>query len=724
MALIGTIRKNSWILIIMVGLGLGGFILMDMTSGQQSAFGGRQTTMGSIDGRDIDYLRFSQVEDMLYRGSSADVFARRTSLWNYFVEESIIKSEAEVLGLGVSPRELKDLEFGANPSPIIRQRFIDPTTGDINRVQLEGFKQQIEAGTFTDPNLRAFWAHQEQEIIKDRIQTKLNTLVSKSLYTPTWMALMANEEFNSTVDFAYVKVPFSDIPNSDISLSESDYEDFIAQNPVRFEVEEETRRLGYVVFDVVPTSQDSAALVDKTNGLIAGFEGAEDDSLFVERNLGFITSMYLTKEELTTRPMRLSPALPNQGLPLFSDGANADSVTQLAEGSVYGPYIENGNYKLVKLLDKHVMADSADTRHILINATTPSEQAIASKRIDSLMNVILAGGASWDSLALKFSEDPGSRGNGGEYENVTPNQFVPEFNKVLFVTGEIGQLYKVKSQFGYHLVEVLSRNSNTTPRYQVALIEQPIVPSEETENNIYDQVQTFVLENGTMDALQTSVNNDPNLSLEYASGIGANDYAIGAVLESSQASRDIVRWAFRSSPGEVSPELYTYEDAENQAVTKYVVAGLEEIVDPGVPTVGAIRDQIEAEVLNLRKGDLLTEQVRGKSLSAIASQYNVTIDTLSNITFNQGFIANLGSEPKVISQAFGMEAGSTSQPIVGNSGVFMIQLISAPVAPNFDPNIPQLQRQVSGVTKSLISTQLIQSLKKEVDIEDNRSRFY
>ena len=53
MALIGKIRKNSWILIVMIGLGLGGFIIMDMTSGQQSVFGSGQFTMGEVEGEKL-----------------------------------------------------------------------------------------------------------------------------------------------------------------------------------------------------------------------------------------------------------------------------------------------------------------------------------------------------------------------------------------------------------------------------------------------------------------------------------------------------------------------------------------------------------------------------------------------------------------------------------------------------------------------------------------------
>ena len=704
MALIGTIRKNSWILIVMIGLGLGGFILMDMTSGQQSVFGGSQMVMGSIDGEDINWNRFNQVENMLYRGSSADVFSRRTSLWNYFVEESIIKQEADALGLGVSVRELKDLEFGANPSPIIRQRFMDPTTGQVNREQLNNFKTQIESNQFTDPNLRSFWAHQEQEIVKDQLQTKLNTLISKSLYTPTWMAMMGNEEFNNRIDFAYVKVPFDEIPNTEIALSDSDYEAFIAENPIRFNVDEETRRVAYVSFDVVPTAADSQDIKQAVIDLIPEFESAEDDSSFVERKLGFITGQYLTKEEITTRPLRFNPNVPQQGQPMLTNQSAVDSITRKFSGQTYGPFIDGGNFKLVKVLDKRMIADSADTRHILINATTPAEMVTASNRIDSLKGLLLAGTASWDSLALKFSQDPGSSNNGGKYESVTPNQFVPEFNEVLFVTGEIGELYKIKTQFGYHLVEVLSRNRNQTERYQLALIEQPIVASDDTQGEIFDRVQTFVIQNSTIDALRSSVAEDPALNIELSSGLKNNDFAIGADLPPNQSSRDIVRWAFQNGVGDVSPEIYEYQDPVNFTISKYVVAGLEEVIKPGLPTVDAIRDDVELEVVNMKKGDLIGDQMRSKSLENIATEFDVLVDTVRSITFNQSFVQNLGNEPKIIAKAFAMQANQTSEPIVGNTGVFVLLPLGTPIASSTDPNIPQLQQRMSGTIRSTVST--------------------
>ena len=146
MALIGKIRKNSWLLIVLIGVGLLSFIVMDMTSGQQSVFGGGQTTMANVEGEKIDWFRFSNTERVLYQGVTGDPYARREQLYNFFVEKVLVEKESDKLGLDVSKEELLDLQFGAQPSPIIRARFSDPQApGQINRQQLNQIKQIIES---------------------------------------------------------------------------------------------------------------------------------------------------------------------------------------------------------------------------------------------------------------------------------------------------------------------------------------------------------------------------------------------------------------------------------------------------------------------------------------------------------------------------------------------------------------------------------------------------
>jgi len=111
MALIGKIRKNMWLVIVLLALALAGFIIMDMTNANNSGSFGSRTTIGEVAGEKIDYMDFQRAESALYSGSG-DVYGRRNSLWNYFIENAIIDKIAESTGLGVGPEELNELEFG------------------------------------------------------------------------------------------------------------------------------------------------------------------------------------------------------------------------------------------------------------------------------------------------------------------------------------------------------------------------------------------------------------------------------------------------------------------------------------------------------------------------------------------------------------------------------------------------------------------------------------
>lgn len=701
MALISKIRKNSWILVVLIALGLIGFIVMDMTSGQQSLFGSSQFTLGSIDGKKVDWNQFNRVEQILYGESGGEVYSRRQTLWNYFVEEAIVQEEAEALGLGVSKAELLDLQFGPNPSPIIQQRFADPATRQVNFQQLNEIRKAIEEGTFTDPRMRSYWAQQEKEIVKERLQSKINNMIAKAVYTPTWMAEMGFVEQNQTIDFTYVKIPFDEIDNTEVTLSDEDYKQYIRENEARLKQEEETRKLEYVVFDILPSSQDSAELRGQIAGLIPEFEATEDDSAFVARNYGDISAMYFTKEEL--------PA------------AIADTVFRIPVGSVYGPYADAGSFQAVKVLGRELMADSADSRHILIQAAAPAAFPAAKKTIDSLENLLLAG-ASFDTLALKFSQDPGSSGKGGKYENTTPNQFVPEYNDVLFVTGQPGRYYKVRTSYGWHLIEVLSRSASKTERVKVAFIREAIVPSEATQNEAYRRAQAFVGQNRDIEQFRKSVEGMDGMEAEISPSLKKNDFAVGS-LGAAQASRDMVRWAFNANKGEVSPEIYTYQDPVSYYTNKYVVASLRSVQKAGLPSIENIKDEIEQQVINRKKGELIKQRIQGTDLAAIAAGFSAQVDTATNVNFASSFVPTLGSEPALIGEVFNLEQGQVSKPVVGNAGVYVAQVINKPAVGQAN-NIPQMRRVMAQAVRGQVGSQLIQAMKKNADIEDYRSKFY
>lgn len=711
MALIGQIRNNSWILIVMIALGLGGFIIMDMTSGQQSIFGSGQTIMGSIDGEKVDWNNFYRMEQVLYGSSPGDVYSRRNSLWNYFVEEKLVQQEAEEIGLGVSKTELLDLQFGQNPSMLIRQRFSDPNApGQVNREQLNYIKNLIETGGIQDainngqlnPTFVPYWAHQEKEIIKERLQGKLTNLVTKAMYTPTWMAEMGHADQNLRVDFAYVKVPFDELDNSEVTLEDSDYSAFIKENKNQYEQDEETRKIEYVSFNVGPTAADSANLQQEIADLVPQFKEAENDSIFVETYYGSIDAAYVKKNTL-------SPVI-------------ADTVFTMTVGDVYGPYFDGGAYKAVKLIDRKVIPDSVRSRHILQPAQDPLSLQASINRIDSLKTLIENGTHTFDSLATAFGTD-GTASKGGDLGYAAMGGMVKPFNDLIFFEAEEGKLYTVITQFGVHLVEVTGRKYiNNDEGVKVAYLNQTIIPSEETQNSIYEDVLEFVGQNRSYNQLVESVNANPNLSLETAPPFQKNDFQVGT-LGSNNTSRSLVRWTFGASKGDVSPEIYTYQDPIENYNNKYVVATLTGIQKAGIPSVESIRDQIEQLIINEKKGALIVDRIKDMDMNTIASTYNTSVDTARNVNFVQSFVQDLGSEPKVMASAFNLNENEISAPIVGQTGVFVVKMVRRPILATAS-NIPQLRQNISSQSRSQVAGQLIQAVRKNADISDNRFKFY
>jgi parvulin-like peptidyl-prolyl isomerase len=102
--------------------------------------------------------------------------------------------------------------------------------------------------------------------------------------------------------------------------------------------------------------------------------------------------------------------------------------------------------------------ETATSRHILIklapNADPKADAAAKAKAEDVLKQV--QNGGNFADLAKKYSDDPGSKDSGGELGPSQRGRMVPEFDSAIF-TQKIGDTKVVKSQFGYHIVQVESR---------------------------------------------------------------------------------------------------------------------------------------------------------------------------------------------------------------------------------------------------------------------------
>ncbi len=702
MALIGKIRKHSWLLVVLIGGALAGFVIMDMT-GSGLTGGGQIPPLVEVDGEKVDWMEFQRAESILYTGSAVDVFSRRNYLYNYFVDRAIVQQESEANGLAVPVDELMDLQFGNNLSSLIQQRFANPNTGMVDRTQLNSIRQSIDQGQLT-PQLREYWAYQEKEIITERLTNKLTNLVSKALYTPTWMVEQTNEDQTIRTDFEYVGIPYEEIPDSEVSVTDGDLKQYLTENQGEYYNPDELRTVNFVSFEVTPTAKDSADLLQEIKDQIAEFKVTENDTQFVENYYGSFDPAYVKRE-------MVSPII-------------ADSVFQLPAGTIVGPYLEANAYRAVKIRGRMMVPDSVHARHILRRAQTIEQYQAAQKTADSLVAVLQSGEQSFDSLAALYTQDPTGTLNGGDLGNVGLGTFVKEFNDLVFYDAELNKPYTVVTQFGVHVIEVLGRTYETKDEgVQLAYLNLPIIPSENTQDSIYDQVLDFVGNYRKLDEVRTALADFPGKTLQLTTPFKKNDYTLSA-LGSGQTSREIIRWAYdpATEVNDVSPEVYIYQEPTLFFNNRYVVASLANITPKGPATLESVRPTIEGLVKNHKKAQILIKNLEGSDLAKASQTYSVPIDTARGVNFLTDFIANLGEEPAVAAHARMAPLNEISKPIEGVRAVYLIRPFNrTEVTP---PNVATLRQSYTNQMASQAKAGLIQSLRKQADIDDMRYTFY
>ncbi len=710
MALIGTIRKNFWFVLILLGLALAAFIMMDMTSAPSLGGGAPgQMVMGEVNGEKLDYREFQTTESVLFNGAG-DVFDKRNSLWNYMIDKAIVSQESKALGMGVSEQEIMDLEFGANMSPIIQQNWRNPNTGQIDVAQLQQMKNDIETGAEIDENLRQFWIEQRKQIITTQLQEKLNSLTTKAMFTPTWMAEMAHSEQNATVDFEFVKIPFSQINDPSITVTDDDYKSYISNHATTYTNDEETRALNFAVFNVYPTAEDSATWRSEVAALAQDFRTTTDDSLFLISNESGYQNAYFDLEQL------------GGASPIIRDLAPTYAVGQVSE-----PFIENGRYNSFKVIDKKIVPDSVRARHILKSAVQGNALSIsnAEKVIDSLITVLNNRTGNFDDLAAEFSDDSSSKEDGGDLNYFGQGRMLPEFNAVCFFDGQPRNYYKVKTQVGVHLVEILDQKYlNRDPKYKIGIVGKTIIPSTDTQDAAYEEVAEVIGANVYWDGLSAQLANMPNVQIDEVRNVKMNDYSIAA-LGTGGTSRDIIRWAYESTTdiNDVAPNVFTYTDEINYYNNKYVVASLKSISAAGLMSVEDARADLEFLVLNQKKGKFLADKIGTSDISSVASQNGSSIETASSVAFGSSSVPVLGREPEVVAQAFKTPLNQSSTAIVGNDGVYVVKPTNKTAA-TAATNIVTLRSANTATSRTAAGFKLFDGLRKSADVDDKRFTFF
>lgn len=704
MALISEIRKHSWVLIVMIALGMLGFLLMDMIGSSRSIFN-TSTTIGKINGSKVSVQEFQRKQSLLFGDRNrTDRFEQQRATWDYLVEESLLKKIADQIGIGVSNTELKELFTGKNMSKVVYQEFANQQTGEFDPTQIQNI---LDNYSKLDPQQKEYWTSLEDRVILDQIGSKYSNLVMKAMYTPTWQVEVENGNRNSRLDFAYVYVPYSSIPDTDIQLTDADINAYVKDNAEGFKSKEPLASLEFVEYDVFPTAADSATILGDFMKIVNEFKTANNDSLFVIQNGGRYYGTYLKKDELPTMLV-------------------ADTLFKVPVGSYVAPYIENNRYNAVKLIGRMTVPDSVRARHIFIpvqNADFNKEGvAAARKTIDSLKTVLETKANNFDTLAVKFSQDKATAVKGGDLGFLGATNLLPEMRDIMFYTGSKGKLYTVVSRAGVHLLEITDIKTTGATGVRVAFIEAPIVPSEATQNAVKSKALDIAANYKTIDAFSKAAV-EKQLNKRSATNLKRNDHFIPG-LSSSDASRDLIKWAFEAKPGEVCSKVATFQNEDVIYDNKYVVAALKSITPAGLPTALDARPLVENKVRNMKKAEKISAKISGNDLNAIASAVNSKVDTAKAVNF-MGALP-IGNEPKAMGAAFALQPSQVSKPLAGETGVLVVMPLAKPTeAPVQD--IPTLRQQITRSFQRAINARgngFIDALKKNATVEDMRYKFF
>lgn len=698
MATISEIRKRSGLVIFLIGLSIVAFIVSSAIKNNRSLFSNRDDSVGQIAGNKITYQEFNAKIDkakdnyILQTGKmKIDPATQRQineQAWNQLINDVIFKEEYDELGLNVSSDELFDFVQGKHIHPSVKQAFTDPKTGKFNKDQLIYFLKNLDNDQ--TGKYKARWLNFEESLMKERIQTKYYALINKGMFVTD---LEAKEEFlseNKFAEFEYVMLPESTIPDSTVDISDKEIETYYNNHKDDYKSEAE-RTLEYVVFNIEPSKEDTIETLKWIKDQIKPFKKNKDDSVFIE----------LTSDEPFDTLFHRRGDLPE---------AIEDSAFNGEEGEVFGPFYDDGYYKIAKLLKiKKDTVDYFRASHILIKpkGKTDEDTAKALAKARDLLQRIKKG-ESFKNLAAQYGED-GTSTRGGDLGWFKDGTMVPKFNKAV-KNAKKGDLFVIKTRFGAHVVKVTADKSSKMVK--VGIVSREVKPSTATVDDIYAKAQTLRRNITSPSDFDKQVTEE-NLNKRIAEKIKPSQRSIPGF----DNPNDIIRWAYNHKEGDVS-DILEMDD-------KYIIAHLTHVYKEGTTPLDQIKSDVRDEAVKQKKMDMLADKMEkaGSDINSIAQAIPEVQKSSEKVNFKNANISNVGQEPMVVGTIFGLEIGVLSNPIKGNIGVFRVQ-----VNKFSDINIPddlknikeRISTEKSGQSQVLVAG----ALKDAANVKDRRYRFF
>ncbi|MFP4023798.1 MAG: SurA N-terminal domain-containing protein [Thiohalospira sp.] len=707
MATLEKIRNRAGVLVaIVIGMALLAFILGDFLNSGGALFSNSQFEIAEISGKSISFQKYQkELNDLteitkFTSGKNAiddeDMQRIQEQTWEQLMRKTILGDEYKELGIEVSSQELWDMVQGENIHQIIQNLFTNPETGELNTMAVIQFLKTYDQ----DPTgqQKAYWLFVEDQMVQERKFSKYTNLIKKGLYVTQKEAEAELNKINKTVDFDFIAQSYSLIPDSLINIVNSDLKNYYNNHKNDYK-QTASRSVEYVTFDVKPSETDRKEAETWINNIYNDFANTENDRDFIGLNSDIpFDNQYYKKDEL--------PELIQ------------DEIFNKEEGYIYGPYFEDETFLLAKLSDIKYLPDSVKARHILLQ---PSEQDTDHSQIyalaDSLIG-LLKSGASFEQLSGQYSADKAANEKGGDLGWFRANEMVKPFSDSCF-NAKVGEYKTIPTQHGLHIAQVTNRGPEVK-KVKVAVLGRKLEPSSETYQKIYAQASKFAGNNHTYDEFIKTIEEDPNLTKKIASNIKENDRSIPGL----ENPREFVRAIYNTDLKNI---IKTQNNPIFELGNRFVIGFVTEINEEGIAPFEQVRSQILVQVKKEKKAELLAEKINEQlaqtnNLSTLASNLNTEIKSANDINFRSYSVPEVGVEPELIAVSTTLNQGEISNPVKGNTGVFVLEVKSVNMTENGNTEMQQMQGMSQ--FRNRANYEAFEALKEMANIVDKRAKFY
>ena len=507
MAILGQIRKRSIFLIIVIGMALFAFVI----SGVFTSNGGFNSNVpiGEINGEKIDYELFNMMVDQAQNLYDLNTINAVNLAWDQSITNETINQELDKLGIDAGKNQLEQI-ISSDPSIVSNPLF----QNEIGLFDFSLFSNYVNQLKSTNPNLYQSWKSEEDRIISlARQKIYFDLIKSSILYTNVESNIQYHLE-NDKVNFKYLLIPYELVPDSVINVKDSEIRSFLKSNKEKYE-QPALRKINYVFIEDLPSEMDVSNIRTNLEQLRDGFSQFNQITNTVENILGFKeVDDYVDFIEIYSDENYEEIYKTKQDL----NGDFSDILFGLEIGQVFGPYIDDGYYKISRMIDKK----KEDNLNKVLLADVMKELVPSNESSNN--NYRKASQAEYDAnndLALNFSNQDLIIDNYFSQDEFDSG--IPGYDNTRQV---VKWLYEKNSKVG----DVRRFNLNTG--YLVAQIIEFKNESLPSVDEVKDEISNIILNEKKYDYLvkkyrdQISIENlinEFNIELQSASAVTQSD---------------------------------------------------------------------------------------------------------------------------------------------------------------------------------------------------------